>query len=1578
MSATVNSTTSSLTEATGLNSGRGAAARARGRNRGARGTRGTNGTTRSDGRPPRTTTFRGTTPEMGGHVFECYEEQTDRRQYAKTLEALEGHVKKTMKYAEDLSTFFGDEMLAPEIERPAKPGPQADEVDEAIWKEELKEHVKQVRVLKGNLATMMAVIWGQCSEAMKSKLKSHDDYKDRYSKNDCLWMLKEIKAVTLQFDAKRNAFISAMDTRANFLNCRQQHWQSADLYLEELKGWADNLEYHGGTVAESYTLVEESDEYGLALSVEERKVIARDRTLAVALIRGADPTRYGTLIVDLANQYAMGVSNYPPDITSAYSLLVNYKTPTNATRNRNNNPTTPSTNTTTVPSDASAGASAMTFSQRGTVAGSNGLTHADVTCYNCNSIGHYASDCPTERNTSATTLTTAGTTLFQYAFMLAQSGANGINPNWVLLDSQSTISVFRNPDMLSNIRPSTHILRAMTNGGHQDSTMVGDFPNLGSVWFNKKSIANILSLSDVRKVCRVTMDTHEETAMCVHRLDGSIMKFVEHSSGLYVFVPNDTNQNVTAYTMLSTVTNQKKMFTQREVLAADAARELYRKIGRPDEAEFQSILRNGFIRNCPVTPDDARRALIIYGPDVATLKGKTTKAHAAPRTPTFQYTPIPAPILGKHRNVTLCMDFFFVQGHAFYHTISRDIGFRTVSSVPDRKLKTILRETLTVIKLYQARGLTISDIHADNEFDCIREHVRPIVMNITPADSHVGEAERSIRTIKERVRACVHGLPFKRLPKLLVTHIVADSVRCLNSFPRKNGVSATLSPVSIITGAPTPDYHTMRLELGSYAQIYEDNDPSNTPRARSLGAIALTPTGNTQGDYYFLSLATGARLSRHQWTALPIPDTAIARVEALALQDGQPLIQDRGLVVEWRPDMPIDDDEYDRDFVPAPDDPDFFDPDDYDAVDDAELQDLLTRDHVPLPPVADQGAVDNQLEAQHQDGNDNKNENFTDDENEGNAHDDHQDQGAPHDDDGDDFPPQEDQGAPPPDANDAGDDFPLQEDQGATHEAPPDAGEPPPQMYNLRTRVHRQGAKGFQEAIDTPHSGQSYYPPVQLFQEGNQQFLDKTQKLIFGHVMAQQMSAKAGIRKYGRAAEEALMAEFAQLEDMSVYESIDPRTLSKEQKRAALRAINLIKEKRDGRIKGRTVADGRSQRSLYDKSETASPTVATDALMLTIIVDAYEQRDVATADVVGAYLKAFMTDFVVMKFSDESVDILCELNKKHKQFVTIEGGKRVLYVRLVKALYGCVKSALLWYDLFSSALVDMGFELNPYDPCVANCNIEGKQCTIAWYVDDNKISHADPKVVTAIIEKIEERFGKMTVVRGKEHVFLGMNIRYTDNGTAIVTMKDYLNEAIEESGLEITAEAATPAKRDLFEVDPNEKPLSRERSERFHSVTAKLLYVSIRARMDLLLAVAFLATRVSKSTAEDEAKLKRVLEYIKGTIDMEYVVGADELGKLRTWVDASYAVHPDMKSHTGGVMSFGTGGIICKSTKQKLNTKSSTEAEVVGASDYLPHTLWVKMFMEKQGYNINDNVFEQDNESAMKMETNASEGQDIH
>jgi hypothetical protein len=98
--------------------------------------------------------------------------------------------------------------------------------------------------------------------------------------------------------------------------------------------------------------------------------------------------------------------------------------------------------------------------------------------------------------------------------------------------------------------------------------------------------------------------------------------------------------------------------------------------------------------------------------------------------------------------------------------------------------------------------------------------------------------------------------------------------------------------------------------------------------------------------------------------------------------------------------------------------------------------------------------------------------------------------------------------------------------------------------------------------------------------------------------------------------------------------------------------------------------------------------------------------------------------------------------------------------------------------------------------------------------------------------------------------------------------------------------------------------------------------------------------------------------------------GADDMCKMQTRVDTSYAIHKDMKSHTGGAVSFGRGAAMSKSSKQKLNTKSSTEAELVGASDYLLYPIWAKKFLEVQGYPLKENIFYQDSQSMIKFEKN--------
>ena len=127
---------------------------------------------------------------------------------------------------------------------------------------------------------------------------------------------------------------------------------------------------------------------------------------------------------------------------------------------------------------------------------------------------------------------------------------------------------------------------------------------------------------------------------------------------------------------------------------------------------------------------------------------------------------------------------------------------------------------------------------------------------------------------------------------------------------------------------------------------------------------------------------------------------------------------------------------------------------------------------------------------------------------------------------------------------------------------------------------------------------------------------------------------------------------------------------------------------------------------------------------------------------------------------------------------------------------------------------------------------------------------------------------------------------------------------------------------------------------------------------------------MTKITNEDKAKLRQILQYLKYTIDDKMIMGADSLSQLRTQVDAAYGVHPDLKIHTGGCMSFGYKMVHCKSSKQKLNTTNSTEAKVIGVSDYLPYNIWICIFLGAQGYDINRNILFQYNHSAIKMEKN--------
>jgi hypothetical protein len=280
----------------------------------------------------------------------------------------------------------------------------------------------------------------------------------------------------------------------------------------------------------------------------------------------------------------------------------------------------------------------------------------------------------------------------------------------------------------------------------------------------------------VSKVCRITMDTAVENAMHVHQADGTLMTFQEYKSGLYLYdaadsSPNPSSKTKGAYLFLHTVAGNKASYTRREIEGADQARDLYRKLGHLSEQEFNKILQNIFLRNCPVTPDDAKRALHIYGPDIAVLKGKTVKRQNR-GIPNYQPIRIPAPIIDKYHGCRLFMDIFWVNGSPFFHNILQWVKFCTVAAINSRYKRTLLMEARAVTNLYEARRFNISRIETDQEFRCIINDLLPFPVNVAAADDHVAEVERSIRTVKERVRCTVQGLPFRRIPKLMIRTVI--------------------------------------------------------------------------------------------------------------------------------------------------------------------------------------------------------------------------------------------------------------------------------------------------------------------------------------------------------------------------------------------------------------------------------------------------------------------------------------------------------------------------------------------------------------------------------------------------------------------------------------------------------------------------------------------------------------------------------------------------------------------------------------------------------------------------------------
>ena len=393
--------------------------------------------------------------------------------------------------------------------------------------------------------------------------------------------------------------------------------------------------------------------------------------------------------------------------------------------------------------------------------------------------------------------------------------------------------------------------------------------------------------------------------------------------------------------------------------------------------------------------------------------------------------------------------------------------------------------------------------------------------------------------------------------------------------------------------------------------------------------------------------------------------------------------------------------------------------------------------------------------------------------------------------------------------------------------------------------------------------------------------------------------------------------------------------------------------------KARVTGNGKSlDRSQF--GETSSKTASRTSLLFIAATAARESRHVRSGDVPQAFLQAQQQSEMYVILDKDTAQLFCEVDSSFRDYIRPDG---TILTIARKALYGGIESSKLWYDEISSTLYDLGFESNPYDECVFNIFIKGTQLTAVIYVDDVFATCESNNYLDWFFDELQKKYGDMKVVKGNNIDYLGMSFDFSEQHYVTVSMPGFVKDLLEK--FEVHGSARSPAADDLFVVGDS-ADLDSERQRIFHSATMTVLYLSVNMRWDLCLAVSYLSTRTSKPNEDDWKKLGRLLKYLNATRDRVLRIGGIDSNTIDVFVDASFATHHDRKSHSGCAILLGGGAIYAKSSRQKINSKSSTEAELIAISDSTEKVIWLRNFVRSQGYELHF-ALHQDNTSTIRL-----------
>ena len=963
-----------------------------------------------------------------------------------------------------------------------------------------------------------------------------------------------------------------------------------------------------------------------------------DSLRAMEFIYKLDSRRYRGMIASMRHDALKGHADaFPATLHAAYSIASDWHGDDHSSYHGGgdmHNAYVTESALVTKARDPAKGTSKGSNTQRGMPMGSikKKSSSSTVICYVCGIAGHYARDCDQRKAPEERALVAAASTKshtwrsegesdcdeWELAYVTSTESCF-FSKYDVLLDNEASLNVFRNRDLVKNLRVSArtvvmHGVEDNSNGVKVD--MEGEFNEIGTVFVSEKASANILSFAaQVDSGAEMSYDSKFDRFIMKPAGSDNYYSFgrkkLTGSEGRFYCcdVRSMIGKEPTSYpapsvssgvrhrALVQTVDENMHLYSKKDIAKAREARDMLAKMGFPSVESAMHMVKNG--NGFTITKEDFIRADSIWGKDIASIKGKTKKQTTA--SPDYELVE-----KSSQKMQVLSIDIMFLERIPILIGVAHPLDFTLVTDLltchggrSSRSAPTVLRGIKYFLAVLASRGFSSPVIMSDGEgaIGALIDELRllGVEIDISGAGGHVSRIERRIQMVKERVRAHMcHHLPFT-LTNLGITMCAMYCVSRLNYEPSGTRVGGESSR-TLFLGRNAVGTRDFRCGFGDYVQCTTPTT-SNSMASRTEDCVVMLPTGNRTGSVKMLSLATGKIVTRDNFKVLPMPLSVITQLNNMAIKEGKSIAKCTSRFPMYSDTAQQSTHINSVSNTPSDSDPAV-------ALRDELLPNngLKSNPHITMdsdervmwddeyeatgaiiPNILPQPLYSDSAIKQHS-----------------------------------------------PEPSDTVNGILNQIEEQIIEEQIDDTNEYTRNELDIEDRQYEEDT-----ATEDPDEVRKRKDLLSYLQHGSENILDKGSNTE--EYRALQISVKEALRSRGEDGEKVIMKELQQMLTKGVWSPVNAKQLTALERSRVIRSSMFIKEKflptgKFEKLKARLVAGGDQQdKELYD--DLSAPTVSTCSVLTVLSIAAHEGRFTATLDVGGAFLNAKMITGVVVHMS---------------------------------------------------------------------------------------------------------------------------------------------------------------------------------------------------------------------------------------------------------------------------------------------------------------------------------------------------------